>query len=531
MNQERVSHANPRLDLQPLAPSPNRRVNPAAGGANSSKGPAPRSPAAGYAPTLGATLSSDKQTNQKEGTMTDLQVTTTIGTDTVLDEATVQGFKANLRGEQLCSGHDGYDAARTVYNAMIDKRPAMIVRCAGTADVINAVNFVHTHNLLVAVRGGGHSVAGKSVCDGGVLIDLSLMKGMRVDLARRTARAQPGLRLGEFDRETQAFGLATTLGIVSNTGIAGLTLGGGIGWLNGKYGLACDNLLSVDVVTADGQFLTASAGENEDLFWGLRGGSGNFGIVTSFEYQLHTVGPVLGGMVLYELSKAREVLRFFDEFSHACPDELSTAALCITAPDGNRVTAIAACYCGSLEEGEKALKPLRTFGSPIADMIQPMKYVEMQSIFDAGFPPGQWHYWKSNFVRTLSEEAIETLMQHVATVPSPLTGLLLQQMHGAASRVGLTETAFVHRRDQCDFIIVSIWTDPADSEKNIKWTREFWEAMQPFVEQTVYVNNLGEEGDERVRAAYGPNYERLAALKNKCDPTNFFRLNQNIKPV
>ena len=463
--------------------------------------------------------------------MTDLQVTTTTGTGTVLDEATVQGFKANLRGELLCSRHDGYDAARTVYNAMIDKRPAIIVRCAGSADVINAVNFARTHNLLVAVRGGGHSVAGKAVCDGGMVIDLSTMKGMRVDPTGRTARAQAGLRLSEFDRETQAFGLATTLGTVSNTGIAGLTLGGGIGWLNGKHGLACDNLISVDVVTADGRFLTASASENQDLFWGVRGGSGNLGIVTSFKYQLHTVGPVLGGMLLYELSKAKEILRFFDEFSHTCPDELSTMALCVTVPDGNRVVVIAACYCGSLEEGERVLKPLRTFGSPLADMIRPMAYVEMQSILDAGLPPGQWHYWKSNFVRTLSEDAIETLMEHVATAPSPLTALFIQQMHGAASRVEPTETAFAHRREQYDLIIPSIWIDPADSEKNIKWTRELWEAMQPFVEQTVYVNNLGEEGDERVRAAYGPNYERLAALKNKYDPTNFFRLNQNIKPT
>lgn len=449
----------------------------------------------------------------------------------MVSETAAQEFKKQLWGELLRPGDVGYDDARKIYNGMIDKRPALIARCAGAADVIACVKFAREHELLASVRGGGHSVAGKAVCDGGVLIDLSPMKGIRVDPARRTARAQPGLRLGEFDRETQAFGLATTLGTVSNTGIAGLTLGGGIGWLNGQYGLACDNLLSADVVTADGRLLTASASENEDLFWGLRGGGGNFGIATSFEYQLHTVGPVFGGMVLYELSKAKEALRFFDEFSHTGPDELSTMALCVTAPDGNRVIAIAACYWGSLEKGERVLKPLRTFGSPLADMIQPMKYVEMQSILDAGLPPGQWHYWKSNFVRTLSEEAIETVMQHVATVPSPLTGLFLQQMHGAASRVGPTETAFVHRREQYDFIIPSIWTDPADSEKNIKWTREFWEAMQPFVEQTVYVNNLGEEGDERVRAAYGVNYQRLAELKNKYDPSNFFRLNQNIRPT
>ncbi|HXG63467.1 MAG TPA: FAD-binding oxidoreductase, partial [Blastocatellia bacterium] len=304
------------------------------------------------------------------------------GAATTLDGKIIEEFNSNLRGELLRPGDGDYDAARRVFNWMIDKRPALIARCAGTADVITAVNFARAHNLPVAVRGGGHSVAGNAVCEGGLLIDLSPMKGMRVDPARRTARAQPGLRLGDFDRETQAFGLATTMGIVSDTGLAGLTLGGGVGWLNGKYGLACDNLLAADVVTADGRFLTASASENEDLFWGLRGGSGNFGIVTSFEYQLHEVGPVLGGMVLYELGKAKEVLRFYDEFAHACPDELSLAALCVTAPDGNRVIAIAACYCGPLAEGERALAPLRGFDTPLADLIQPMSYVQMQSFFD-----------------------------------------------------------------------------------------------------------------------------------------------------
>lgn len=449
----------------------------------------------------------------------------------MLDSAAVQELRTSLRGELLTPDHGSYDGARKVFNAMIDKRPGAIARCVGAADVMTCVNFAREHDILVSVRGGGHSVAGKAVCDGGLMIDLSGMKGIRVDPLGRTAQAQAGLRLGEFDRETQAFGLATTLGIVSDTGIAGLTLGGGIGWLNGKHGLACDNLVSVDVVTADGRLLTANPSQNEDLFWGLRGGSGNFGIVTSFQYRLHSVGPVLGGMALYELGKAKEALRFFDEFSHACPDELSTAALCITAPDGNRVIAIAACYCGSLAEGERALKPLRDFGSPVADLIKPIKYAEMQSLLDNGFPPGQLHYWKSNFVQALSEDFIETLMQYVATVPSPNTGLLLQQMHGAASRVRPTETAFPHRRYQYDFLIATIWTNPADTEKNIRWGREFWEGMQRSVERTVYVNNLGEEGDERVQAAYGPNYERLVTVKNKYDPTNFFRLNQNIRPA
>jgi hypothetical protein len=462
--------------------------------------------------------------------MSVLQAITTMGEHTVLEEALVQQLQAGLRGALLRPGDDSYDAARKIYNAMIDKRPALIVQCAGAADVITAVTFARTHNLLVAVRGGGHSVGGKSVCDSGVLIDLSPMKGIRVDPARRTARAQPGLRLGEFDRETQAFGLATPLGVVANTGIAGLTLGGGIGWLSGQYGLACDNLLSVDVVTADGRFLMARASENADLFWGVRGSGGNFGIVTSFEYRLHPVGPVLGGTVLYEMKKAREILRFLDKFAHEYPDELSANLGFLTTPDGNPMVDSTVCYSSSLAEGEKVLQPLRTFGTSIADFIRPMSYVEMQSLFDEDLPPSRLHYWKSNFLRVMSDDAIEVMVEYATTMPSPTSVVELQVMHGAASRVGCNETAFAHRYEQYDLLILSNWTDPADSEKNVGWTRAFWEAMQPFVEQRVYVNNLGEEGDERDRAAYGSNYERLVALKNKYDPTNFFRLNQNIKP-
>lgn len=448
-----------------------------------------------------------------------------------VDEATVQGFKARLRGELLRSRDEGYDVARKIFNGMFDKRPGLIARCAGTADVINAVIFARRHNLSVAVRGGGHSAAGKSICDGGMLVDLSLMKGIRVDPAKRTAEAQPGLRLGDFDRETQAFGLATTLGIVSNTGIAGLTLGGGIGWLNGKYGLACDNLLSVDMVTADGQLLTASATENQDLFWGVRGGGGNFGIVTSFRYQLHPVDQVLGGLLAYPMSKAEEVLRFYDDFSHESPDELSTAAGLLTAPDGNSSVLIVVCYTGPLREGERILKPLRTFESPVIDAIRPMKYVEMQSILDEGYPSGRLHYWKSNFLPALSSDAIETMIEQAESRPSPLSALVLQQMHGKASRIPREETAFPHRNEQYDFLIVSQWADAAANELNIRWARDCWEKMQPFVEKAVYVNDLGEEGDQRVKEAYGPNYPRLVALKNKYDPTNFFHNNQNIKPA
>jgi len=446
-------------------------------------------------------------------------------------DAAIQELKKRLRGELLRPGEADYDEARKVFNAMIDKRPAMIARCAGAGDALHAVNFAREQSLLVSVCGGGHSVAGTAVCDDGMMINLSPMKGMRVDPARRTARAQPGLKLGEFDRETQAFGLATPLGIVTDTGIAGLTLGGGIGWLNGKYGLACDNLLSADVITADGRFLTASVTENDDLFWGLRGGSGNFGVVTSFEYQLHPVGPVLGGMVLHPLDKAKEVFRFFHEFSAGCPDELSTVAAVLTAPDGSPAVAIAVCYCGSLDEGEKALSPLRSFGSPVADLIRPMPHLAIQSMLDDSFPPEHQLYWKSSFIRDLNDEAAQIIVDFMARKPAPLTLCYLQQIHGVASRVSPAETAFSHRGDHYDFAIISTWPDPAANEKNIAWTREFFEALQPHLEEGVYVNNLGEEGEDRVRAAYGPNYERLVALKNKYDPTNFFSLNQNIKPT
>lgn len=448
-----------------------------------------------------------------------------------LEEAVVQEFAANLRGELLRPEDDGYDATRTVFNGMIDKRPAMIVRCAGTADVIQGVNFARTHDLLPSVHGGGHSVAGNAVSDGGLMLDLSPMKGIRVDPVRRTAQAQAGLTLGEFDHETQEFGLATTLGVVSVTGIAGLTLGGGLGWLNGKHGLACDNLLSADVVTADGRLLTASDEENEDLFWGIRGGGGNFGVVTLFEYQLHPVGPVLGGGLRYSAAQARDFLRFYHEFASTCPDELSTAASLGRAPDGSIIVGVAVCYCGPIETGERVLRPLRNFGSPLEDNIQPMSYRALQSAPDVGFPFGQQHYWKSSYLKHLSDEAIEVMIRFVAEMPSPISGVGLQQMHGAASRVDPAATAFPHRDEHYDFLILSQWADPSDSEENIQWTRAFFEAMQPFFEKGVYVNNLGEEGEDRVKEAYGANYERLVALKDKYDPTNLFRLNQNVRPT
>ena len=444
----------------------------------------------------------------------------------------VEKLRSCLRGELLTPDDSGYNESRRVFNAMIDRRPALIIRCAGTSDVINGVTFARDQMLPLAVRGGGHNVAGKAVCDGGLVLDLSPMKAVRVDPKRKIVDAQPGVTLGDFDRETHTFGLATTLGIVSNTGIAGLTLGGGIGWLNGRYGLACDNLLSADVVTAEGRMVKASAKENDDLFWAIRGGSGNFGVVTSFEYQLHPVHTVLAGMVIHPIAQGKVVLRFYDEFAAAAPDSLSLAAAVLSGADGEPIVAIAGCWSGDdLREGESVLRPLRSFGPPVADTFARMPYVDLQRMLDGAFQHGFHHYWKARFVPSISESTAECIVEFMRRTPSSNTVVAIQQVHGATARIPADATAFPHRRVQHDVGILSIWSNPADAERNIRWTREFHESMQPAVDTGVYVNNLGEEGPERVRAAYGVNYNRLAFLKRKYDPQNFFRNNQNIPPA
>jgi hypothetical protein len=462
--------------------------------------------------------------------MAELRIVTLAGTDSVLDEAVVEQFASRLRGELLRLGDAEYEEARQLWNGVIDRRPALIARCASVEDVACAVNFARENDLLLAVRGGGHNVAGTASADGGLVVDLSAMKEIEVDPERRTVRAGAGVTIGELDEETQKLGLATPMGVVSETGIAGLTLGGGMGWLRRKHGLSADNLISVQVVTADGRIVTASEEENEDLFWGIRGGGGNFGVVTSFGYRLHPISTVLGGGLSYPLSEAHEVLRFYHEFASGCPDEFSTTASLGVTPEGEGVVSVSVCYCGALEEGERALRPLREFGSPLADNIEPMAYTTLQSAPDAGFPPGRRHYWKSSYLKDLSDEAIEVMAEYISEMPSPATGVGLQQMHGAASRVDPTATAFPHRDEQYDFLILSQWADPAESERNVEWTRSLFEAMDPFFEEGVYVNNLGDEGEDRVMEAYGANYGRLLALKGKYDPTNLFRLNQNIKP-
>jgi FAD/FMN-containing dehydrogenase len=409
------------------------------------------------------------------------------------------------------------------------------------ADVISAVHFATTHKLLVAVRAGGHNVTGSAVCDDGIVIDLSGMKGMQIDPAAQTVRAEAGLTWGKLNHDLQIFGLGATGGFISTTGVAGLTLGGGFGWLLRKHGLSCDNLLSVDLVTADGRFLRASSTENPDLFWGVRGGGGNFGIITSFEFRVYPVGMVLAGLLLYPFTKASAVLQFWRDYTASAPEELTSGAGLLTAPPwpflpehlhGTPLVGIPLVYAGPIEEGEQVLQPLRAFGPPLADLVQPMPYSAAQTMADALWPRGLQNYWKSDFLSGLSDTAIETILAHFTHVPSPQTIALIEHCGGGAmNRVAVNETAFVHRGWPYNLLITSLWTDPADAEKNMRWTRQFWEAMQPLAINAVYVNYMDSEGEDRIKAAYGTHYERLVALKNKYDPTNFFRLNQNIKPV
>ena len=464
--------------------------------------------------------------------MTDLRIATGGGGDKILEEAAVESLADRLRGRLLRPDEDGYDTARRVWNGMIDRRPALIVRVAGPADVIAAVRFAREHGLLLAVKGGGHNITGNAVCEGGLMIDLSPMKSVRVDPVRRTARAEAGLTWGEYNRETQAFGLASTGGVVSTTGIAGLTLGGGLGWLMGKHGLSCDNLLSADLVTAEGKLLTASAEENPELFWGLRGGGGNFGVVTSFEYTLHPVGPVLAGMVIHPMSEAKAVMRFYRDFARGCPDEALAAAALMTSPDGHPVAVIIAAYIGDLAKGEAAFAPLRKFGSPLADTIAPTSYAALNTLFDAAVPyGGVQRYWKSSFLKELGDDMLDLMIARSAQFLSPMSMVLFFHMHGAATRVDRDATAFGQRADQWDYDVISQWTDGSGAG-HIAWTREFWNAVEPFASGEVYVNHLdAEEGTTRIRAAYRHGYDRLVALKNKYDPTNLFRLNQNIRPT
>jgi len=447
----------------------------------------------------------------------------------------IAAFAKGLRSRLLRPGDDNYDEARRVWNGMIDKRPALIVRAAGVADVIQAVEFARESGLVFAVRGGGHNVSGNAVCDGGLTLDLSLMRSVRVDPKRQSLRAEGGTLWRDLDHEAEAFGLATTGGLISSTGIAGLTLGGGLGWLMGSYGLACDNLLSVDLVTAAGELVTASASENADLFWGLRGGGGNFGVATSLEYRLHPVGPMLGGLIIHPLEQAADLFRFYEVFTREAPDALGSMLLFVTSPDGERVAALAVCYNGPPEQGDVLLTPLRSFGSPLADTIGPMRYTQIQQMFDEGFPAGLQNYWRSSFLEHLDGDGIEAIVERFRQAPSPQAAIAIEQLGGAVARVSAEDTAFNHRASRFNLLILGMWPERHAKAENIGWVQSISEALAPHASRRVYVNYLGQSGDEgvgRVEAAYGPEaYARLVALKNKYDPENLFRLNQNIQPT
>jgi FAD/FMN-containing dehydrogenase len=438
-------------------------------------------------------------------------------------------------GQILQPGEPGYDDARRVHNGLVDKRPAIIARCRGTADVADAVRLARAAGLEVAVRGGGHNVSGRATIDNGLMIDLAPMKGVHVDPRNRTARAQGGVLWKELNRETQLHGLAVTGGVVSTTGIAGLTLGGGIGWLMPKYGLALDNLRSVEIVTADARVLRASADENPDLFWAVRGGGGNFGIAASFEYDLHPVGPTItGGLVAHPLQKAHEVLALFRDQALTATDDWMLAAGLLTGPDGaTKLVGVLGAHTGTPAAGEAALRPIKTFGSPVLDAMGPIPYCDQNSLLDASLPRGAFNYWKSQFVAALSDDCIRTLVDCFERCPSPMGQIVIEDLHGAGTRVPVTDTACTLRVAGFNVVIVSQWSDPKDTERCIAWGRATYAALKPYLAPTRYVNYLdaADEGDDPAAMVYGPNYPRLRELKRKYDPENLFHMNVNIRPL
>ena len=466
-----------------------------------------------------------------------------LAVEAQLDGQALARLVETLRGPVLTAGDPGYDEARSIWNALIDRRPAVIVQCSGAADVVDAVNFAREQGLTLSIKAGGHNVAGNAVNDGGIVLDLSQMRGVTVDPAARTVRVQGGATWGDCDRETQLFGLAVPGGVVSTTGVAGLTLHGGVGHLRRKHGLSIDNLLSVDIVTADGRFRRASATENEDLFWAVRGAGSNFGVVTSFEFQAHEVGPmVFVGAIFYPLAAAPEILPAWRDFMAGAPEELSSMAICWSIPPhppfppelhGTPIVAVAAAYCGPVEEGERVVQPLRELAQPVVDASGPWPWLGLQSGFDAIFPKGELRYWKSRALAELSAEAIADILDFAGRRPSPLTDIVIWHHGGAMSRVGETETAYGGR--DAPFLVTAeaTWTDPAQNEDAIAWAREVWDAMERHSTGGVYLNfpGLGEEEEALARAGYGVNFERLAALKARYDPDNLFRMNINIPPA
>jgi FAD/FMN-containing dehydrogenase len=448
-----------------------------------------------------------------------------------VDTAVVDTFRREFKGQLLLAGDSGYDAARRIWNASIDKHPGLIARCASASDVIRAVKFARANNVLASVRGGGHNVAGRALCDDGIVIDLSAMNRVTVDADARTVYVQGGALLEDVDRATHEHGLAVPAGVVAKTGVAGLTLGGGVGWLVRKYGMTVDNLLSCEVVTAEGELLTANAEVNPDLFWALRGGGGNWGVVTAFTFRAHPVKTVLGGLVLWPRSEARAVLRLYRDFIETAPEELTAYAGMISTPDGVPVSCLLICWCGDIAEGERVLEPLRKFGTPILDAVEPMPFTAMQALAGNSFPDDMQNYWKSSFVKALSDEAIDTLVEQAQQMKSPLSGLLVEYYGGAPSRVGHADTAFSQRSELYNVAITGQWSDPAENDQHIAWVRAAFDALQPYSSGNYLLNYSSEEVLDRTMAAFGDNYARLAEVKKKYDPTNFFSINQNIKPA
>jgi FAD/FMN-containing dehydrogenase len=442
-----------------------------------------------------------------------------------IDEKQLEQFQTGFSGPVLAPGNVGYEEARCVHNGLIDKRPALIARCRGTADVVAAVRLAREAQLEIAVRSGGHSVAGLSTIDGGLLIDLSLMKGVHVDQRGQTARAQAGLTWGELNRETGLFGLAVTGGIVSTTGIAGLTLGGGFGWLMGAYGLAADNLVAAQVVVATGDVLCASSDENPELFWALRGGGGNFGIVTSFKYRLHPVEQVVGGIVAHSFEAARDVLRLYRELVAEAPDELGLIAALVHAPDGSGIplAAVAICHSGESAQAESDLASLLEFGNPVLCEVGPTSYQALNTMLDAGYPAGALNYWKSSFLRDLTDDVIDTLVEAFASTPSAMTQVAIESFHGAVTRIGVGETAVPHREAGFNVLITSVWTDPAATDSNLEWTQQMYGKLRPALSDRRYANYLDADDRDAAQAAYGPNHARLAALKRRYDPGGVFQ--------
>ncbi len=473
-------------------------------------------------------------------TTRNLTMTTLDRGTTPVSRESIRALAVQLQGTLIETGHAEYDAARAVWNGMIDRRPGLIARCAAPADVVHAVNFAREHRLLLSVRGAGHNIAGNAVCDGGLMISLANMKAVQVDPKARTARVAPGVTLGELDAATQAFGLATPVGINSTTGIAGLTLGGGFGWLSRKHGLTIDNLLSAEVVTADGHLVTASARENPDLFWGIRGGGGNFGIVTSFEFRLHQVGPeVLAGLIVHRFADAPAALRHWRDFTATAPEELTVWTVLRKAPPlpflpeevhGTEVLVMAALYAGDTAAGERALAPLRAFGKPIADVIGPHPYAGFQAAFDPLLTPGARNYWKSHDFHELSDAALQAVTGFVGRLPGPQCEVFMAHLGGATKRVAADATAYRHRDAEYVMNVHGRWDDAAADARGIAWCRVLFEAMTPHATGGVYVNFMTEDEASRVEAAYGDSYDRLVTLKSKYDPSNMFRLNQNIQP-